>query len=88
VVPGKPQFPDANPFDTLPDFQLMDRTTGKWVEFPHPDTSSSYMIANPERYVDAGGAVLLRFVNRSDPGQFGEDQRYFQMLIRLEGTIG
>lgn len=75
-------------FDTLPEFQLFDRTSQRWVEFPHPDASLSYVIANPERYVDESGAVLFRFINRSEPGQFGEDQRYFQLLMRLEGTIG
>ncbi len=85
----KPPVPD--PFaggDTLPDFQLFDRTTQKWVEFPHPDTSKSYVIADPQRYVDESGTVLFRFVNRSEAGEFGEDQRYFQLLIRIEGIIG
>jgi galactose mutarotase-like enzyme len=58
------------------------------VEFAHPRPQWAYRIANPERYVDEGGAVLFRFVNRSDGGQFGEDQRYFQLVMRLEGTIG
>jgi hypothetical protein len=87
-VPGGKPPPDAFPGDSLPDFQLFDRVSQQWVEFPHPESSHSYLIAAPERYVDDGGAVLFRFVNRSDPGEFGEDQRYFQLLIRLEGTIG
>jgi hypothetical protein len=87
--PGKPPVPDqAVGFDMLPDFQLMDRVSGQWVEFPHPEASGSYVITNPERYVDEGGAVLFRFVNRSEAGEFGEDQLYFQLSIRLEGTIG
>ena len=86
---GKPIAPDpAVALDTLPDFQLFDRTTQKWVEFAHPETSKSYLIAEPQRYVDESGTVLFRFVNRSEPGEFGEDQREFQLLIRLEGTIG
>jgi hypothetical protein len=72
----------------LPAFQLFDRTTQQWVEFPQPDVTNSYLIADPQRYVDGSGAVLIRFVNRTEAGQFGEDQRYFQLLIRLEGTIG
>ena len=79
--------PVGVPGDTLPDFQLFDRTTQQWVEFPHPNVTSSYVIADPQRYVDPSGAVLFRFVNRSAAGQFGEDQKYFQLLIRLEGTI-
>jgi len=89
---GKPPIGEdpavGRPFDTLPDFQLFDRTTQKWVEFPHPDASKSYVIADVERYVDEGGAVLFRLINRSEPGEFGEDQSYFQLLIRLEGIIG
>ena len=40
-----------------------------------------------ERYVDERGAVLIRFVNRSQPGQFGEDQRFFSFSVRMEGSI-
>jgi hypothetical protein len=86
-LPGKPGFPDVNPFDTLPDFQLLDRTTGLWMEFAHPSPSKSYLITDPQKYVDSTGTVMFRFINRSDAGQFGEDQRYFQLLVRVEGTI-
>jgi hypothetical protein len=79
--------PVAVPGDTLPDFQLFDHTTQQWVLFPHADTTSSYLIADPQKYVDSSGAVLFRFVNRAEASQFGEDQKYFQLLIRLEGTI-
>jgi hypothetical protein len=72
----------------MPDFQLFDRTSQLWVEFAHPRAQRPYVIANPERYVDESGGVLFRFVNRSDAGQFGEDQVYFQLVMRLEGTIG
>ena len=84
----KPVMPgiDVN-FDTLPDFQLFDRTTQQWVEFPHPEITKSYVIADAQKYVDESGAIMFRFVNRADEGQFGEDQRFFQLLIRLEGTI-
>jgi hypothetical protein len=81
-------FPDGQAFDTLPDYQLFDRTTQTWVEFPHPTMGQSYVIEDPERYVDQSGAVLFRFVNRADAGQFGEEQKYFQLQLRLEGTIG
>jgi len=87
--PGKPPIapgPDGR-FDTLPDFQLFDRTTQLWVEFAHPDMTRSYLIADPQRYVDESGGVLFRFVNRDDPGEFGEGQKDFQLLIRIEGTI-
>jgi hypothetical protein len=86
--PVAPGAPDAPGVEVLPAFQLFDRTTQQWVEFPQPDVTSSYLIADPQRYVDSSGAVLLRFVNRSEAGQFGEDQRSFRLQIRLEGTIG
>jgi hypothetical protein len=71
----------------MPDFQLFDRTTQLWMEFTHPRAHRAYVIANPERYVDEAGAALFRFVNRADAGQFGEEQLYFQLVVRLEGTI-
>ncbi len=77
--PVAPGAPNALGIETLPAFQMFDRTTQQWVEFPQPDVTSSYLIADPQRYVDGSGAVLLRFVNRSEAGQFGEDQRYFQL---------
>ena len=86
--PVAPGGAEAGPARTMPDFQLFDRTTQQWMEFPPPDAISSYLIADPQRYVDSSGAALLRFVNRSEAGDFGEDQRFFQLQIRLEGTIG
>jgi hypothetical protein len=80
--------PAVGPFDNLPYFQLFDRTTQRWVEFPHLEATDSYLIAQPERYVDESGAVLFRFINRSEGGEFGEEQQYFQLQMRLEGTIG
>jgi len=71
----------------LPDFQLYDRAAQRWYEFPHLAASKNYVIEQPERFVDDHGAVLIRFVNRSDAGQFGEDQRYFQLAVRVEGVI-
>jgi hypothetical protein len=44
-------------------------------------------ISNPERYVDNGGTVLMRFVNRAEADQFGAEQVYFQLTTRIEGTI-
>jgi hypothetical protein len=88
---GEPQpfEPPVKPgFDNmLPDFQLFDRVDGRWLEFAHPEPFQSYLIADPERYVDERGAVLFRFVNRSEAGQFGEEQRYFSLSIRLEGVV-
>ena len=85
-APPKPGDP-ALRFEMLPSFQLWDRTTQRWVEFAHPEASESYVIQDPERYVDPSGSVRLRFVNRNDAGQFGEESAYFQLLLRIEGTI-
>ncbi len=95
VAPRRPSDPcRTSPSRTIPSvaaccptFQLFDRVTQRWVEFPEPEMTRSYLIANPERYVDAGGAVLFRFVNRNAGDEFGSDQTYFQLLIRVEGTI-
>jgi len=88
-APGKPPIPPfpADGFSTLPDFQLFDRTAQRWVEFPQAKTTSSYLIADPERYVDESGGVLFRFVNRAEAGEFGEEQLIFQLQIRLEGIV-
>ena len=48
----------------LPAFQLLDRTTGQWVEFPQPTNNREMRIVSPERYLDEAGALRLRFVNR------------------------
>ena len=87
VPVGKPPI-DADPNNALPAYQLFDRTTQQWVEFPQPQVGGDYQISNPQKYVDESGAVLFRFVNRTDAGQFGEDQKYFQLQVRLEGSIG
>jgi hypothetical protein len=68
-------------WDGLPDLQLLDRTTGRWVEFPHPVAHREFRIASPERYVDERGAFVVRFVNRG-----GRDMTtWFSPLVRLEG---
>jgi hypothetical protein len=88
VKPGDdfPRPAPAMPFG-LPALQLFDHVSQQWVEFEPAQSSRGYSIANPERYVDEGGAVLYRFVNRADMGQFGEEQVYFQLISRIEGTI-
>lgn len=84
LPPGDEPRPEQ--WDSLPDFQLFDHVAQRWIEFPHPEPTTSYMIATPERYADQGGAIRFRFVNRGAQGDFGEEQR-FQLLIRAEGTI-
>jgi hypothetical protein len=67
----------------LPDLQLLDRTTGRWVEFPHPQVAREMRIVSPERYLDASGALRARFVNRTP-----QDGVYFSVAVRIEGTPG
>ena len=79
AVPGdggmKPEF------DGLPEVQLFDRVAGRWMEFAPFTPQVAREIANPERYVDSGGSVLVRFVNRS------EQLTFFRMQVRLEGEV-
>jgi hypothetical protein len=72
---GKPEF------DGLPEVQLFDRTAGRWVEFAPFTPQVAREIAQPERYVDSGGSLLVRFVNRA------EEMTYFRMQVRLEGEV-
>ncbi|MBX3030620.1 MAG: hypothetical protein KF809_10700 [Chloroflexi bacterium] len=64
----------------LPAFQLFDRTTGQWVEFPTPTNAQEMRIPDPARYVDATGAIRLRLIAR-DP-QMGV---WFGLGARIEG---
>lgn len=86
VKPGGGPVPAPMPFG-LPALQLFDHVSQQWVEFPAFNPSVPNRISNPERYVDSGGAVLMRFVNRTDAGQFGEEQVNFQLVTRIEGAI-
>jgi hypothetical protein len=65
----------------LPHVQLFDRDARTWIEFGPMKSSRTYRIADPERYVDASGGLLVRFVNRID------DMSPFALGVRLEGTV-
>ena len=85
-APGKPEPVPCcgeGEFDPLPDLQLFNFSDGKWYEFAHFGANLSYVITDPQQYVDLNGRVLLRLVNRNDTGE----GKYFQLLARLEGTI-
>jgi hypothetical protein len=69
-------------FDGLPEIQLWDRVEGRWMEFAHFPQSGAVAIAQPERYVDSTGSLLVRFVNRSL-----QEGVYFQLRVSMEGTI-
>ncbi|CAN5642784.1 hypothetical protein BH23CHL6_BH23CHL6_11730 [soil metagenome] len=67
----------------MPNMQLLDHTTGLWVEFPRFSNGRAYLIEQPGRYVDDGGRVLARLVNRAGVAE----QNYFSLLVRLAGTV-
>ena len=70
--------------DQMPELQLFDRSTGRWLEFAHLGPGSSITVAEPERYVDSAGHFLVRFVNRQ-AANTGID--YFMLIPRLEGSL-
>lgn len=76
--------PQAVPFDGMPAFQLFDRTIGRWMEFAHVGPGQRVSIADPQRYVDASGHFLVRFVHRGDPAA---GSAYFTVMTELEGTL-
>lgn len=75
---GKP----VEGFTGIPALQLFDRVSGRWLEFPKVNPSASHVINDPARFVDEAGAVRIRFVNRGAL----EEQAYFNVLVRLEGS--
>jgi hypothetical protein len=81
---GDPPEPLREPrWEEPPALQLFDHAEALWLEFPALNSGRSYLIADPSRYVDSGGRLLARFVNR---GALHEDKS-FQFMVRLEGTI-
>jgi hypothetical protein len=65
----------------LPAVQLFDRSAGRWVELEPMAASRTYRVADPARYVDASGGLLVRFVHRAPGGAGG-----FSLGVRLEGS--
>jgi hypothetical protein len=63
--------------------QLFDLVDGRWLEFEALQTTRSYVVAQPQRYVDESGRLMVRFVNR---GGINEE-KWFAFAVRLEGTI-
>jgi len=74
----------AFPADGMPELQLFDRTTGRWMEFAHLTPGQTISVAAPERYVDSAGHFLARFVNRQ--GANGGSV-YFGLNPTLEGSL-
>ena len=69
--------------DMLPEVELFDVQQGKWVRLQQMFVSSSYKLANPQRYYNpAGRQVLVRFVNNDPQNQIG-----FSFQIALAGVV-
>jgi hypothetical protein len=81
IGPGPTDGPDVAGREPLPRVQLFDRLDGGWVEFEPLAPSETYRIADPERYVDASGTFLVRFVNLEPEPASG-----FSLEARLAGT--
>jgi hypothetical protein len=81
--PGKPVIdcPVAQ-VDGLPEVEVFDRTgKGTWHRLPHFTQNISYDLADPLRYVDATGSILVRFVNDQ------QNPVNALMNVSIEGTI-
>lgn len=74
---GQPPAPWAG--IQVPAFQLLDRTTGRWVEFPEASNGREMRIVSPGRYLDEAGALRIRFVNRVPNSGV-----YFSVTARIE----
>jgi hypothetical protein len=70
------------PQDGIPDIEVLDVQTGKWVQFAHLAQGRPYELADARRWVDpTSGEVQVRFVNeRPDPA-------YFQFPVAITGTV-
>jgi hypothetical protein len=69
--------------DFLPEVEIFDLTgDGAWVRLPRMSPDINYNLVNPERYADATGQVLVRFVNDNP-----EMQASFSFQVVLEGDI-
>jgi hypothetical protein len=74
----------AIPLDGMPDLQLFDRTTGRWMEFAHLTPGVPISVAEPERYVDSAGHLLVRFVDRQAANT---GSTYFTLIAKIEGSL-
>ncbi|MET1232556.1 MAG: hypothetical protein ABWY52_06875, partial [Candidatus Limnocylindrales bacterium] len=74
----------AFPIDGIPEIQLFDRSTGRWMEFAHMTPGLQLSVSEPERYVDSAGHFLVRFVNRQAANS---GSAYFTLLTDLQGSL-
>jgi hypothetical protein len=69
--------------DMLPEVELFDVEQGTWVRLPQMFISTSYRLADAQRYYSpAGRQVLVRFVNNDPQNQIG-----FSFQIVLAGVV-
>ena len=76
--------PGAFPVDGMPELQLFDRATGRWMEFAHLAPGQAISVAEPQRYVDSAGHFLVRFVDRQGAGT---GSTYFGLSAELQGSL-
>lgn len=69
----------------VPTIELFDRDSGTWVAFEQLAMGQSAEIAEPQRFVDASGGLLVRF-GYDDPLDQG-GQVYFNCAVSIEGTV-
>jgi hypothetical protein len=72
--------PGASP--GTPRVQLFDRIAAAWMELEPVEYGQTYVVAQPERFVDAAGGFRIRFVVR-DPSDYLE----FWFAARVEGNV-
>lgn len=69
--------------DFLPEVEVFDRSgAGAWVRLPRMRSDAAYSLADPTRYVDATGQILVRFVNENPQLEAG-----FGFQLVVEGDI-
>lgn len=68
--------------DGIPETELFDLTTSKWVRLPHLSPGPRYSVEEPTRYVDpTSGTVLIRYVNDQSDGVG------FSATVAIRGTV-
>lgn len=76
---SSPRASDGAP--DVPRLQLFDHASGSWVEFEPIGPDTTYVVHEPQRYVDGRGTFRVRFVMRTD------DYAQFYFGARLEGEV-
>ncbi|MEZ0240223.1 MAG: hypothetical protein ACAH65_05445 [Chloroflexota bacterium] len=83
VTNTKPEGCKARRGDLLPEVELFDVEQSQWARLPALANSTSYRIADPERYYSAAGRqVLVRFVNPDPQNQIG-----FSFQLVMAGLV-